>query len=53
MQVTEILSEGLKHEFKVVLPMADLSAKLDAELASLKNKVKINGFRPVKCRQAT
>ena len=48
MQVTEILSEGLKHEFKVVLPVADLSAKLDTELASLKDKVKINGFRPGK-----
>jgi trigger factor len=48
MQVTEILSEGLKHEFKVVLPMADLSAKLDAELVGLKDKVKINGFRPGK-----
>ena len=48
MQVTEILSEGLKHEFKVVLPMAELSAKLDAELANLKDKVKINGFRPGK-----
>lgn len=48
MQVTEILSEGLKHEFKVVLPVADLSAKLDSELASLKDKVKINGFRPGK-----
>ena len=48
MQVTEILSKGLKHEFKVVLPMADLSAKLDAELADLKGKIKINGFRPGK-----
>lgn len=48
MQVTETLHQGLKHEFKVVLPMADLSAKLDAELNDLKGKVKINGFRPGK-----
>ncbi len=48
MQVTETLHQGLKHEFKVVLPMAELSAKLDAELNDLKGKVKINGFRPGK-----
>ena len=28
MQVTETLSEGLKHEFRVVVPAAELDAKL-------------------------
>jgi trigger factor len=48
MQVTETLSEGLKREFKVVLPAGDLAARLDKELADLKDKVRINGFRPGK-----
>ena len=48
MQVTETLSEGLKHEFKVSVPASDLGAKADAKLADLKDKVRINGFRPGK-----
>ncbi|MBL8589665.1 MAG: trigger factor [Methylobacteriaceae bacterium] len=48
MQVIETLSEGLKREYKVVLPAADLLARLDRELAELSQKVRINGFRPGK-----
>lgn len=48
MQVTETLSEGLKHEFKISVPAADLDAKADAKLVDLKDKVKLNGFRPGK-----
>jgi trigger factor len=48
MQVTETLSQGLKREYDIVLPAADLAARLDGQLADLKNKVKINGFRPGK-----
>jgi len=48
MQVTETLSEGLKHEFKVSVPASDLGAKADAKLVDLKDKVRINGFRPGK-----
>lgn len=48
MQVTETLSEGLKRAYKVVLPMADLAKRLEGELESMKDKVKINGFRPGK-----
>ena len=48
MQVTETLSEGLKHEFKVSVPKADLGTKADAKLGDLKDKVRINGFRPGK-----
>ena len=48
MQVTETLSEGLKHEFQVSVPAADLDAKADAKLVDLKDKVRINGFRPGK-----
>ena len=48
MQVTETLAQGLKREYKVVLPMADLASRLDKELDDLKGKVRINGFRPGK-----
>jgi trigger factor len=48
MQVTETLSQGLKHEFQISVPAADLDAKADARLVDLKDKVRINGFRPGK-----
>jgi trigger factor len=48
MQVTETLSEGLKREFKVVVPAAELDAKVNVRLDDLKDRVRINGFRPGK-----
>ncbi len=48
MQVTETLSEGLKREYKVVLPAGDLAARLDGQLTEMKGKARINGFRPGK-----
>ena len=48
MQVTETLNEGLKREIKVVVPKEDMAAKRDERLMDLKDKVKINGFRPGK-----
>jgi trigger factor len=48
MQVTETLSQGLKREYAVVVPASDLATRLDAQLADMKTKVKINGFRPGK-----
>ena len=48
MQVTETLSEGLKREFKVVVPAAELDAKVTVRLDELKDRVRINGFRPGK-----
>jgi trigger factor len=48
MQVTETLNEGLKHEFKINVPATDLDAKADARLVDLKDKVRLNGFRPGK-----
>lgn len=48
MQVTETLSDGLKREFQVVLPASELEKRLGDELATLKDRVKINGFRPGK-----
>ncbi len=48
MQVTETLSQGLKREYSIVLPATDLAARLDGQLADMKNRIKINGFRPGK-----
>ena len=48
MQVTETLAEGLKHEFQISVPASDLDAKADARLVDLKDKVRLNGFRPGK-----
>ena len=48
MQVTETLSEGLKREFKVVVPAAELDSRLVARLEELKGTAQIRGFRPGK-----
>ena len=48
MQVTETLSQGLKREYKVVLPAANLAERLNGQLTEMKDKVRINGFRPGK-----
>jgi len=48
MQVTETLADGLKHEFQISVPASDLDAKADARLVDLKDKVRLNGFRPGK-----
>jgi trigger factor len=48
MQVTETLSQGLKREFKVVLPATELEQRLNSELSNIKDRVRINGFRPGK-----
>ena len=48
MQVTETVSDGLKREFQVSVPAADLEAKLVDRLAELKDRVQLRGFRPGK-----
>lgn len=48
MNVTETLSEGLKREFRIVLPAADLSSRLDAKLEEIKTRANLPGFRPGK-----
>ena len=48
MQVIETLAEGLKREIKVVIPAADMANRMNERLAEVKDKVKINGFRPGK-----
>ena len=48
MQVTETHSEGLKREFKVVLPAQDLATRMEGQLAEMRAKAQIKGFRPGK-----
>jgi len=48
MQVTETTTDGLKREFKVVVPASDLDARLNDRLAQLKDRVQLRGFRPGK-----
>jgi len=48
MQVTETLSDGLKREYKVVVPASELDAKVNARLDEMKGRVQIAGFRPGK-----
>ena len=48
MQVTETLVDGLKREFNVVVPATELDSRLVERLSSLKDEVRIKGFRPGK-----
>jgi trigger factor len=48
MEITETLSDGLKREFQVQVPAADLEARLAERLGELKGRVQLRGFRPGK-----
>jgi trigger factor len=48
MQVTETVSEGLRREFRVVVPANELETRVVERLGELKDRVRINGFRPGK-----
>ena len=48
MQVTEVSSEGLKRDFKVVIGAKEIGEKVEARLRELSGKVKVPGFRPGK-----
>jgi len=48
MQVTEVNSEGLKRDFKVVIEAREISEKVENRLREISARVKIPGFRPGK-----
>jgi trigger factor len=48
MQVTETLTEGLKREFKISVPAADIETKMVGRLTELGQSIRIPGFRPGK-----
>src|SRR5258708_8552023 len=48
MQITETTSEGLKREFRVTVAATDLETRVNERLTEMKDRVRINGFRPGK-----
>ncbi len=52
MQVTETLNEGLKRAYKIVVPAADLEAKVNEKLEEARPEVEMKGFRKGKVPMA-
>jgi len=48
MQVTEVSSDGLKRDFKVVIEAKEINEKVENRLREISARVKIPGFRPGK-----
>ena len=48
MRIAETLNEGLKREYSVSIPAADLDAKVNAQLGKVAAQVRMPGFRPGK-----
>lgn len=48
MQVTETLAEGLRREYKVVIPATDMDRRIEAKLKEISRQVRLPGFRPGK-----
>ncbi len=48
MQVTETNSDGLKHEFKIVIPAGDIAERIDKRLTEIGRQTRLPGFRPGK-----
>jgi trigger factor len=48
MQVTETVSEGLRREFRVVVSAGELEGRVTERLGTLKDRIRLNGFRPGK-----
>ena len=45
MQVTETLNEGLKRAYSIVVPAAELEAKVNQKLAEAQPEIEMKGFR--------
>jgi len=48
MQITETVSEGLRREYKVVVPASDLDQRLTGKINEIKPRLSLKGFRPGK-----
>jgi trigger factor len=48
MQVTETNAEGLKREFRVVVPAGELEEKVTSRLGDIGRTIQLRGFRPGK-----
>jgi trigger factor len=48
MQVTETSAEGLKREYRIVVPVDDLESEIDRRLGEISKTIRLPGFRPGK-----
>src|SRR5262245_31164764 len=48
MQVIETNTEGLKREFKIVVPATEVQERIDGRLSELGRRIRLPGFRPGK-----
>lgn len=52
MQITETSADGLKREFKIVIPAQDIEGKVEGRLAEFSRTAHLPGFRPGKVPMA-
>lgn len=45
MNITELKSEGLKKEYKIIIPAQDVESKVDNKLTQISKNIKLPGFR--------
>ena len=48
MQVTQVAADGLKREFRVVVPAGEIEDRVQARLKKLVQTIRMPGFRPGK-----
>ena len=48
MQVTETVSEGLKREFRIVVPAEEIQSQVTSKLQDIGQQIRLPGFRPGK-----
>ncbi len=48
MQIAETLNQGLRREYALTIPAADIAAKVDKRLAEVSQQIRMPGFRPGK-----
>ena len=48
MEVTETNTDGLKHEFRIVIPAGDIAERIDRRLTEIGRQARLPGFRPGK-----
>ena len=48
MEVTEMITEGLKREFKVIISASEIDNKVDERLKEIAPTLQLPGFRPGK-----
>lgn len=52
MQVTETNADGLKREFKIVVPASEVEEQISTRLTQLGRQIRLPGFRPGKVPQS-